>query len=245
MVIRAPENAPGQGASDHTPANTRHAVPLPAVCYHFLLESLRPMATIIPLADMRAAIAQRRVRHVRARRGAGAGRARPGRRHARAGALRPADLGDRPLQLPLRLLHAEGRLRRRLSVPAAHRPADVRGNHARRARVRRLGRAQDPADRRRAAAAPEGRAAGRDAARAGRRRPHADDQRRAAREEGEGPARRRALARHGEPRLARRRDVPRDERRGLPGREGARRHRRGGGGRARPAQDQHGGEARA
>ena len=77
------------------------------------------------------------------------------------------------------------------------------------------GVAQDPAHRRRAAAAPERRAAGRDAGGDRRPRPHAHHQRRAAREKGAQPARRRVEARHGEPRLARRRDVPRDERRRL------------------------------
>ena len=46
---------------------------------------------------------------------------------ARAG---PPDLGDGPVQLPLRLLHAEGGLRPRLRVPGPHRPADVRGDRA-------------------------------------------------------------------------------------------------------------------
>ena len=42
-------------------------------------------------------------------------------RHVRAPAARPAHLGHRPLQLPLRLLHAEGGLRPRLRVPAGAR----------------------------------------------------------------------------------------------------------------------------
>jgi cyclic pyranopterin phosphate synthase len=42
-------------------------------------------------------------------------------RHVRTPGARPADLGHRPLQLPLRLLHAEGGLRPRLPLPAAPR----------------------------------------------------------------------------------------------------------------------------
>src|SRR5688500_7523514 len=50
--------------------------------------------------------------------------------HRRAGpaAAGSADLGHRSLQLPLRLLHAEGGLRARLPVPRARRAADVRGD---------------------------------------------------------------------------------------------------------------------
>ncbi len=78
----------------------------------------------------------------------GAAPRRTGDRHAGPGAVGPAHLGDRPLQLSLHLLHAEGRVRQRLPIPAARRPADVRGNHACREGVRRPRRAQDPAHRR-------------------------------------------------------------------------------------------------
>src|SRR5687767_13025693 len=47
-----------------------------------------------------------------------------------APASRPPDLGHRPLQLPLHLLHAEGGLREQLSLPAQSRPAHVRGDRA-------------------------------------------------------------------------------------------------------------------
>ncbi len=63
-------------------------------------------------------------------------------RHLRPAASRPAHLGHRPLQLPLRLLHAEGGLRPRPSVPRPARAADLRGDHPRRAGVRRRGRAR-------------------------------------------------------------------------------------------------------
>ncbi len=207
------------------------------------------MASIIPISDVRSAVNPNAHRDAlgrfRARRrqcrtdrsGSGGG-------CARAHAPRSAHIGHRPLQLPLRLLHAEGRVRRRLPVPASRGPAHVRGDRARRPDLRRARRFQDPADRRRAADAPQRRAPGRDAGQPRRRRPHADDQRRAAREEGAQPRRRRPDARDGEPRFARRRDVPRDERRRLSRRQGPRRHRRGGGRRAQPAQDQHGGETR-
>ena len=45
----------------------------------------------------------------------------PRRRYAQSSAARPADLGHRPLQLPLHLLHAEGGLRPRLRFPAERR----------------------------------------------------------------------------------------------------------------------------
>ena len=53
-----------------------------------------------------------------------------------AGAADPgsAHLGHRPLQLPLRLLHAEGGLRPRLRVPRPRRAPDLRGDRAARAR---------------------------------------------------------------------------------------------------------------
>ena len=101
-------------------------------------------------------------------------------RHARPAATRPAHLGHRPVQLPLRLLHAEGGLRARLRVPRPARAAHVRGDRAPGPRVRRARRREDPDHRRRAARPPRPRAAGR-AARGDRRpRPDADDERRAA-----------------------------------------------------------------
>ena len=122
---------------------------------------IRSMATIIPLTDARALA--RRARRV-ARSAPGGHADRHARRHARPAAARPAHLGHRPLQLPLRLLHAEGRVRPRLPVPAARRAADVRGDRARsRASSSAHGVREDPPDRRRAAAAQATRAAGRDA----------------------------------------------------------------------------------
>ncbi len=70
---------------------------------------------IIPLVDARRAIPLPDV-----------GPLAPGARVAdtlRPAAARPAHLGHRPLQLPLHLLHAEGRLRPGLQVPAAQRVA--------------------------------------------------------------------------------------------------------------------------
>ena len=93
---------------------------------------------------------------------------------------------------------------------------DLRGDRADRGIFVRLG-VEDPPHRRRAAAAPEPRAPGRDARGSGRRGSHADHQRLVAREEGACAEGRRACARHREPRRAGRCDVPGDERRRLPG----------------------------
>src|SRR2546430_15100168 len=66
------------------------------------------------------------------------------------GGRRPADLGDRPLQLPLHLLHAGGRSQ--VACPRGH-PA-VRGDQPPGPHIRRaLRRAHDPHHRRRAAGA--------------------------------------------------------------------------------------------
>src|SRR5262249_53925988 len=83
--------------------------------------------------------------------GAGYGVDRAHARHLRTSASRPSDLGHRPLQLPLRLPHAEGGLRPRppLSRPAG--AADVRGDRARRPCVRERRRAEAPHHGRRAA----------------------------------------------------------------------------------------------
>ena len=99
-------------------------------------------------------------------------------RHVRPARARSADLGHGPLQLPLRLLHAEGGLRPRAPIPAAPRAPHVRGDRARRARVRRPRGAQAPHHRRRAAPPPRPRAADRQA-RCSRRRPrrHPHDER--------------------------------------------------------------------
>ena len=125
--------------------------------------------------------------------------------------LRPAHIGHRRCNFA-----ACTACRRRSSTPTWVLPRSfcLRGNRARRQDLRRARRRKDPAYRRRAAAAPEHRAADRDA-REARRRPHADDQRRAPREEGAEPGQRGSRPRDGEPRFARRRDVSRDERRRL------------------------------
>jgi cyclic pyranopterin phosphate synthase len=136
-----------------------------------------------------------------------------------ASGTRPAHLGHRPLQLPLRLLHAEGGLRPRLRVPAASELLSFE-------EIERLARLFVALGVREAPASP---AASRSCAadleqavallaRSRTARPDADDQRLAARPKAQALADGRAAPRHGQPRLARRRDVPRDERRRLPGR---------------------------
>ena len=152
-----------------------------------------------------------------------------------AGAADPGSphLGHRPLQLPLRLLHAEGGLRPRLSVPPPRRAPDLRGDRAPRPDVRRPGRREDPHHGRGTAAAPRSRDPAGDAGRDPGRRPDADDERRPAGAQGAGAQGRRTRAHHGQPGLARRRDLPHDERRRLPGRARACRHRRGPRGRPR------------
>ncbi len=124
------------------------------------------MAAVIPLTDVRAAsTATARDAFVRdAANATGADGSLPLDTRRRP-LSRPAHLGHRPLQLPLRLLHAEGCLRPRLPIPAARGAADVRGDRAHRCDLRPPGRAEDPPDRRRAAVAPQPRAPGRDAAR--------------------------------------------------------------------------------
>ena len=62
---------------------------------------------------------------------------RDGHRTPGTAAARPADLGHRPLQLPLRLLHAEGGLRQRLPLHGPQGAAQLRGDRARRGDVRR------------------------------------------------------------------------------------------------------------
>ena len=74
-------------------------------------------------------------------------------RHARSSAARPAHLGDRPLQLPLHVLHAEGDLRSRLRVPAEGPGPELRGDRAAGPGLRRAGR-REAADHRRRAARP-------------------------------------------------------------------------------------------
>ena len=76
------------------------------------------------------------------------------RRHAGPAVARPAHLGHRPLQLPLRLLHAEGGVRR--DYPFLPRAELLTFEEIARARphLRRARREEDPPDRRRAAAAP-------------------------------------------------------------------------------------------
>ena len=163
-------------------------------------------------------------------------------RPARAGS---PHLGHRPLQLPLRLLHAQGGLRQAVRVPAPRAAADVRGDRAADAHVRRHGRREAAHHGRRAARAPRRRRADR-APRGSPRHPrrHADDERLAAGAHGPAPGGCGSEPRDGLARLARRRDVPRDERRRLPGRRRARGHRRGARRRARAGQGQHGRQAR-
>ena len=194
---------------------------------------------------------RRRSRAPRAPADASAFDGRPGRRGpVRARAARPADLGHRPVQLPLPVLHAGRGLRARLRVPAPRPGADVRGDRAARAGLRRPRGRQAP-DHRRRAAGPAGPAGARSRALgdpgSGRRagRPHAHDQRLRAPAAGRAPGARRAAADHGERGLARRRHGPRDERRGLPDRQGARRDRGGAGGGPRADQGQHGRPPRA
>ena len=144
-------------------------------------------------------------------------------RPARAGS---AHLGHRPLQLPLRLLHAQGDLRQAVRVPAPRAAADVRGDRAADAHVRRHGRREAAHHRWRTARAAGRRRADR-APGADSRHPrrHADHERRAAGAHGAASRRRRAAPRDGLARLARRRHVPRHERRRLPRRRRARGHR--------------------
>ena len=58
-------------------------------------------------------------------------------RPARTADARPAHLGHRPLQLPVHLLHAQRGVRSRVPLPAARRPADVRGDRPAGPAVRR------------------------------------------------------------------------------------------------------------
>ena len=177
------------------------------------------MATVIPLTDVRAATsAHERDAFVRdaARDEASTHAAVPLDTPPPA-AARPAHLGHRPLQLPLRLLHAEGRVRRAYFLPRAElltfeeiaRVArDLRRPRRRKIRLtggepllrRNLERLIEMlaiARRRRPTLTTNGSLLAREGARATRCRPSAD---------------------HRQPRLARRRDVSRDERRRLPGR---------------------------
>src|SRR5688572_853108 len=85
------------------------------------------------------------------------------RRHARAADPGPPRLGHRPLQLPLRLLHAEGGLRARPCVPPAGRAPDLRRDRAPRAPPRRARRREDPHHGRRATRPPRRRDARRHA----------------------------------------------------------------------------------
>ena len=168
-------------------------------------------------------------------------------RHARARDARPAHLRDRPLQLPLHVLHAQGGLRAGLRVPAARPgPARSRRSNGSPASSVGLGVAEAAHHRRRAArparpAATSSRCSRRSAG------PTASPIDLTLTTNGSALARpgraaggRRAAAGHRQPRLARRRGVRRDERDRLPGRARARRHRRRARGRADAGQDQHG-----
>ena len=174
-------------------------------------------------------------------------------RPARPSAHRLAHQRDRPLQLPLQLLHAEGRVRQELRLPATQCALELRRDHQTGAAVRAARRAQDPADRRRAIAAQEHRCADfttrgdpmeRRHARRCAARPHAHHQRVVAGAQGCCAQGGWPAARDRQPRRARRHRVPPHERRRLSDSRCAGRHRCGGGRRARPHQDQHGREAR-
>ena len=122
---------------------------------------------LIPLADARTVLRARHDALVRDAASTAPGHGRATRRHARPRARRPAHLGHRPLQFPLRLLHAEGCVRRATTRSCRTTQLLTFEEIARVARVFvGLGVRQDPAHRRRAAAAPQHRAADRDAARA-------------------------------------------------------------------------------
>ena len=110
-------------------------------------------------------------------------------RHLRPPAPRPADLGHRPLQLPLRLLHAEGGLRARPSVPRAARAPDVRGDRPRRARLRRAAACRSSASRAASRSCGATSSSLIAHARRARRRSDADDERLAAAAEGAGCSR--------------------------------------------------------
>ena len=162
----------------------------------------------------------------------------------------PPYLRHRPVQLPMRLLHAGRGLRARLRLPAALAGPGLRGGRQAGCDLRRAGRAQAPDHRRRAprATRPAGahRVAG--AAEDGRwraGRSHADHERVRTPTPGGSPRGRGPAARHRQPRLARRRGVRGDERRGLPGGAGAGRGVRGEVRRPGSDQDQHGRAARA
>ena len=107
----------------------------------------------------------------------------PGRHHGPPGS-RPADLGHRPLQLPLLVLHAEVGVRPGLPLHGPQGAPLLRGDRARRARLRPPGRREDPPHGRRAAPPQGGRGARRPARRDRRPRPDADDERVAPRAEG-------------------------------------------------------------
>ncbi len=113
-------------------------------------------------------------------------------RYLRTAAPRPAHLGHRPLQLPLRLLHAEGGLRSRLPFHGSQGAPQLRGDRAGGACVRPPRRGEDPHHRRRAAAASRPRAPRRAPGRHRRPRPDADDERRDPPRQGRGARPRRA-----------------------------------------------------
>ena len=148
-------------------------------------------------------------------------------RHHGPAAARSAHLRDGSLQLPLRLLHAEGGVRPRLQVHGPQGAPHLRGARAARARIRLLRGGEDQDHGRRAVAPPRRRASRR--ATRGDRGPRrdADDERRPLATEGRGPRRGRPAAHHGQPRLARRCNVSQHERRRLSRLARARGHRRG------------------
>ena len=178
------------------------------------------MAPIIPITDVRSATSP----VARAPCASGGTRRRPARRprrHARPAAARPAHLGHRPLQFPLRLLHAARRCSD--ATTSSCRTAELLTFEeiVRVARVfvgaRRARRSASPAASRCCAATSSAWSTMlREACRPSTSR--SPPTARCSRGKARALARRGPRPRHGEPRFARRRDVPRDERRRFPGR---------------------------
>ena len=170
----------------------------------------------------------------------------PDRSTPSAAAARPAHQRHRPLQLPLRLLHAAGGLRPGPRLPAPSRAADLRRDR--------------PAGRLFVAYGVEKvRLTGGEPLRATRARPSWSASSRrlpgvrdltlttngvAPGAQAAGAARGRPAAGHRQPGRARRRDLHAHERRRRAGRQGAGRDRGGGGGRPRADQAEHGRQAR-
>ncbi len=84
--------------------------------------------TVIPILDLRDHRYRSMVPSIPSRLGTPTGLVADTPRPA---AARPAHLGDGPLQLPLRVLHAQGGVRQGLHLPAAFRAAELRGDRTR------------------------------------------------------------------------------------------------------------------